>query len=312
MSSKFMTKLEQQLKEGRAEITAKQYLSRLRLLNDDLPFKNLTFLKNKEQTETRINTKSEGTRASYYTSIITTLGYYKSYDSLKKYYMKKLDEIRKSINEKVYNHEKTEKQQESMIPLSEIKEVQNKLKGEVEELNKKKVINSSDYEKYIQYLLVSLYVDIPPRRNQDYAYMVVVKKAPKELEADKNYYIMDKGVFVFNKYKTSKLYGQQVVDVPVALKNTIAMYLKRHPNMKKFGTKINPEQPLLINFDGSTVNQVNGITRRLNKAFDGKIGATALRHIFLSDTYGDQLKERLEVAKNMGHSVNQSLNYQKL
>jgi integrase len=307
-----MTKLEQQLKDGRAEITAKQYLSRLRLLNDDLPFNNLTFLKNKEQTETRINTKSEGTRASYYTSIITTLGYYKSYDSLKKYYMKKLDEIRKTLNEKVYNHEKTDKQQESMIPIAEIKAVKEKLKEEVEELNKKKVINANDYEKYIQYLLVSLYVDIPPRRNQDYAYMVIVKKAPKELDADKNYYIMDKSQFVFNKYKTHKLYGQQIITVPDVLRNAINMYLKRHPNMKKFGTKTNPEQPLLINFDGSTVNQVNGITRRLNKAFDGKIGATALRHIFLSDTFGDQLKERLEVAKNMGHSVNMSNDYIKI
>jgi hypothetical protein len=108
---------------------------------------------------------------------------------------------------------------------------------------------------------------------------------------------------VFNKYKTSSHYGKQEVDIPDALMDAINVFLKRHPNMKRIGTKLNPEARLLVKQDNTPINETNGITRLLNKAFGKKIGATALRHIYLTDKYADEVKEKKKDAEAMAHSV---------
>jgi hypothetical protein len=63
------------------------------------------------------------------------------------------------------------------------------------------------------YVLLSLYVLLPPRRNQDYQDLYVVKKWKADLSKDKNYYDSTAHKFIFNKYKTSKAHGVQTVDI---------------------------------------------------------------------------------------------------
>jgi hypothetical protein len=206
--------------------------------------------------------------------------------------------VRESIVEDRKSHEKNDKQKENIIPMNDVNTIKNKLKEEIDELNKKKTLNEKEYEKYIQYLLLSLYTDIPPRRNQDYMYMVVVKKRPAVMDETKNYLIMNEKKFVFNKYKTSRTHGEQEIDIPDVLMSILTNYFKRRSDMKKF-----IEVPLLLHYDGTECNKVNYITRMLNKAIGKKIGATALRHIYLSDKYGDQMKEKENDAKMMSHSI---------
>jgi hypothetical protein len=53
---------------------------------------------------------------------------------------------------------------------------------------------------------------------------------------------------------------------------------------------------------------VNSITRILNKIFGKKVGSSMLRHIFLSDKYGEVKGEMADDAKAMGHSVDEQQN----
>lgn len=316
MSTKFMDKLFADMKvvgkddskgldgRERADITVRQYIARLKKLNDDKPFNSLAFLKNVDGIVEQIKAKAKTTQAAYYSAVLVALSIAKSHKALLEKYKPHTVTVRESIVEDRKSHEKNDKQKENIIPMNDVNTIKNKLKEEVEALNKKKTLTEKEYEKYIQYVLLSLYTDIPPRRNQDYMYMVVVKKRPAVMDETKNYLIMNEKKFVFNKYKTSKTHGGQEIDVPDSLMNTLQAYFKHRPDMKK-----NNEVSLLLNYDGTETNKVNYITRMLNKAFGKKIGASALRHIYLSDKYGEIQKEKEKDADAMGHTVDMASEY---
>jgi integrase len=160
----------------------------------------------------------------------------------------------------------------------------------------------------LQFVILSLYTDIAPRRNQDYMFMNMIKKLPKDAPTDKNYYEVDKQQFIFNKYKTAKSYGQTILPVPEELQKTLALYIKHHPNK----TKLKEGTPLLVKYDGTQLNTTNGITRILNKIFGKNVGSSMLRHSYLTTKYADNLKEMKEDQVGMGHSASVQASYIKL
>jgi hypothetical protein len=172
-------------------------------------------------------------------------------------------------------------------------------------LSSTKLLSPSQFDKLLQFVVLSLYTDISPRRNQDYLDMYVVKKLGKDYDKNKNYYDLATNRFVFNKYKTSKKYGEQVENVPVELQNTLKLYFQHHPGAHSKSK----EFKLLVKHDGSALNTVNSITRILNKIFRKKVGASMLRHIYLSSKYGNVLKEMKEDSIGMSHSVAEPKNY---
>lgn len=97
---------------------------------------------------------------------------------------------------------------------------------------------------------------------------------------DRNYLDLDKKQLIFNSYKTSKKYGQQVIDISKnePLLEAVEMYLTVHPTFSSRNTEV----PMLLYHDGSTFNSVNSMTRLLNKIFGKKVGASMLRHSYLS------------------------------
>ena len=58
-------------------------------------------------------------------------------------------------------------------------------------------------------------VFIPPRRLIDYTEFKM-----REINPDTDNY-MNKNTFIFNKYKTAKVYGKQTIDIPVQLRNIL-------------------------------------------------------------------------------------------
>jgi hypothetical protein len=315
-STKFMDKLFVNMKvvgkdnskalEGneRKDITVKQYIARLKKLNNDKPFSSLSFLKDVEGIVEKIKARVQTTQGAYYSAIVIALSIAKSHKALLDKYKEHILPVWQDMITARNTNEKNEKQKENIVPMDDILTIKNKLKEEINDLNKKKVINEKEYEKYIQYVLVSLYTDIPPRRNQDYMYMVVVKKRPSVLRDDMNYLIVNEKKFVFNKYKTSRKHHSQEIDIPDSLMETLTSYFKRRMDMKS-----NTEVSLLLNYNGSETNKVNYITRMLNKTFGKKIGASALRHIYLSDKYADTEKEMQKDAEAMAHSVDTQKEY---
>lgn len=154
---------------------------------------------------------------------------------------------------------------------------------------KARVANPSDFKGWLEKLVLSLYTDTHPRRNQDYLAMVHGPTPAPNV----NTYDLGKRQFVFNVYKTARTYGRQTVPIPGALADTIRDYLPHKPKGPW----------LLCRPDGSRLPP-NGITRILNKIFGKAAGATVLRMVYINaQPYSAMGPKIREDAWRMGHSV---------
>lgn len=301
-ASDFMLTLSKNLQEERkiVESTATQYLQTLYKLNGSKPFNNLAWTKKYDTVQAVIDTYAESTRGNQYMVLSSALSLFQdksTYKAAYQHWKDKMMEARKERNAKPTN-EKTEKQEENWMTWEEVSKKKSELKEECLPFLSNKHISVSQFDKLQQYLILCLYTDIQPRRNQDYLEMYVVKKLGKEYPTDKNYYDMATHRFIFNKYKTAKKWKEQIENVPETLQETIKQYLVHHP-LAKGKTK---EFKLLVKPDGTALNTVNSITRILNKIFGKKVGASMLRHSYLSSKYGPMMKELEQDTKVMANS----------
>jgi hypothetical protein len=239
-----------------SENSKKLYISNLVRLNGGKVPKTIAFLKKTDVVGEKLMTYKPNTRRTY---IIPILKLFKD-NKVKKYYnfyYKMLMDISNPDNT-----EKTEKEVTNWIEPEMIANVEKKLD-----------------DKSVEYLIFSLYTKTAPRRSLDYANMVVGKPTD---DNTKNYYY--RGKFYFNRFKTAKTYGQQIVDVPAELDKIIQHHAKEG-------------EPLL-----PSMNSVK-MTRMLNKIFGKKISVNMLRKYYVTTKYGDTMKELKDDASDMGTSV---------
>jgi len=329
MSNEFMLNLQKQLlnktygtpPRNLSESTANAYIKALIILNDKKPFKNLTFLKKREDIMKRIAEYAPSTQKTVVATIVSILSLVKASPTYKKVYdgyVTILDGLTKKANE-VDTSAKTETQEENWIEWKDVEAKLKELQSSVDEVSGVKNLNESQYSNLLKYVVLSLYSYVQPRRNQDYMDMYVVRAVkatkPADLPKDKNYVIVRSGVpveFVFNKYKTSKKYGQQILPIPNTdekpLGKILTQYIKFNPKGKHEG-KLAKEFPFLVSYDGSMLTPPNAITRLLNKIFGKKIGSSMLRHIYLSSKYN--IGEMSNDAEAMGHSLDEQRQYMK-
>jgi len=299
-------------KKAIAESSANLYIKNLWTLNGKQPFNNLAFLKNSDTIDGLLAGYSDNTKKTYLSSIVSVLSLFKDKATYKKIYehyfkgmMAKAEDMKKGESDT-----KTDKQKENWLEWADVEKIRQDKKAEVDAFSQNKLITPKQYADLLCYTLLSLYTLTPPRRNADYSDMFVVGKWNKDMDTNKNYLDMATKRFIFNKYKTQKKYGQQVVDLSENEKmwTAIADYLKHTPLHKGKITK-STEFRFLCYEDGSPLTSVNAITRILNKCLGKKIGTSMLRHIFLSDKY--DIKDMNDTAEAMGHSVNEALKYAK-
>lgn len=322
----FMDKLLDDMAEwGYSNKTIKIYFRNLSNLSEHIQenpnFENLNFLKKKDKVIEYLETKTESTKKNYLGMLasITKNSDKKPINKLNEFYGQSYTTVLKSYNEN--QNKKTKKQETEWLNWSEIENIRKELYDKSDELFEKKNgknYTNKDYTLLLHNLLASLYIDIPPRRN-DYLYMYVVPSiGDKDADLneyndkDKNYLILEdkKPIYlIFNRYKTSKTYGQQLIEVDNDyLNDSIVFFLSAHPSFKNVKQrKKNFNFKLLVNSDGQGFDNNNSITRELYKIFNKKIGATMLRHIYLTDKY--DIKEMKDDANAMAHSVNQQKNY---
>jgi len=276
------------IKGGVATSSARQYLRNLVSLNAGKPFTNLNFLKKKTQVDAVISTYAPNTQKGLVTTIVRSTKGRKGFERIHSYYYQKMMDM----NHKPIDAGKTDKQKENWIEWNDVLQKRDALKSGL-----------NDWDIMLKYLVLSLYTEIPPRRNKDYMDMVVVSKYKPDLPTNKNYVCVDDGKFVFNQYKTSKKYGQQVEDIPVKLRKIIKQYLTNYPGELKEGSA------LLVDRHGSVLTAVNTITRILNSVFGKRVGASMLRHIYLTNKYGKELKSMEQDSAAMAHSMVQQREY---
>ena len=212
-------------------------------------------------------------------------------------------EYQKAMNKKIVEHKsdeqnqtKNDKQKESMIPKEEVQLALNKLKIQADHIYKTKDTSAKAMNTLTNYILLCLASGIymEPRRSLDWTEMKIKNK-----DDALNFYDSKTGTFIFNKYKTAKVYNQQTEKVPIELKKILDKWCKYNSN-----------DFILFNTKGGKLTSPN-IATRLNEIFGKKISTSALRHIYISDKFKNMpsLKELQETASALGHSVPQMLEY---
>lgn len=301
-----MNELKQCLINNRkiADSTAQYYVRTLYNLNGKKLYNNLNWAKNKDTVQEVIDSYAKNTQYSCYavlTSALSTCNTKSTYKAIYNYWRSKMNSAREERKQQPNDHEKTDTQAKNWLTMEEINKKRDDLKNKIDKFMKNKTITENEFEQLQQYLIICLYTMQPPRRNE-YLYMEVIPKPELRLPTDRNYYIVSSHQFIFNKFKTQKTMGQQIIPVSDELANVFNAYLKYHPlrNENKF--------PLLVKYDGTPITQLNFITRSLHKVLKVKIGSSMLRHIYLSEKQGPALQSMMKDAEAMAHSVNTAQN----
>jgi len=302
-----MIELSTQMIESRklSESSANLYIKSLFVMNGKEMFKNLAFLRKKEEINSRIEPYAESTQKSCYTAAVTALSTVKdkkAYRPIYAYYYSKMMAGSAKAKAEDGLNEKTKKQTDVWMSWDQVKEKQNELKAEVEKFSDYKAITRAQYSHLFNYALLSLYVEIPPRRNADFLLMVVVPTHKDDMPKDRNYYDVGAHKMIFNVFKTAKHTGAQTLDVPTPLQIVLKAYLKYHPLSKTAGKKTY-EFPLLVNADGEQLKAQNTITRLLGSIFGKRVGSSMLRHFYVSSKYGNVLTEMKADSEGMAHGL---------
>lgn len=215
----------------------------------------------------------------------------------KKYREQMLNDI-KDYNQEISKQEKTETQSENWVTQSEVRTLFDDLKRNANIIYKKGHITNNDLQVIQNFIILALFTLIEPRRSKDYVDFKI-KNINKETD---NY--LDKNKLVFNSYKTAKTYGQQVINSPKELTTILNKWIK-----------VNPTDYLLFDVNMNPLTSVK-LNQRFNRIFDGKkVSINNIRHSYLTEKYGDEmkkLKEMKETMNNMGTSMSQAETYVKL
>lgn len=211
-------------------------------------------------------------------------------------------------NNKLNEHNKTESQQKNWIEWNDVLTIYNEF---AKQINSLKVWNDTNlskitYNKIQQFVLLSMYVLIVPRRVADMEYLKFEKTD------NENYIDFKHNQLIFNKYKTSKVYQEQKVDLPKQLKTILTKWYK----LKK-ANGISTEY-VFTRYDGSKFTQPD-ISNMLMRFFTGnkhskgkRISVNILRHSYITHNLLPHLKQMKETAEEMGHSLNQQMLYAKV
>lgn len=197
-------------------------------------------------------------------------------------YQDKMKEDIDVVNKHYSTRKMDAKREEKKIPFEQVKEINAKLLREHQS-------SPYDREKLQNYVISMLCSGehISPRRLLDWISMKT-KNYDKKTE---NYILGNK--FYFNKYKTSRLYGLQTIDIPPNVKAMINKLKKLNPPTSDY---------LLNNRKGEPLTS-SGLNKLLTSIYGFSVDM--LRSIFLTDeVYDNDLLKKLEkTAMEMGHSV---------
>ena len=194
-----------------------------------------------------------------------------------------LEDVR-DYNKEISKQKKSDSQEDNWISKDMINNLIKEQKQNATFLYKKSQLAPADLQQIQGYIILSLLggSHIPPRRSKDFTDFKI-----RNIDKDKDNYI-EKGKMVFNSYKTAKTYGRQEVDIPTALKTILNKWIK-----------VNPTDYLLFDTNYKPLSSVK-LNQRLNKLFYGKkISVNMLRHIFLTDEFGDTIAQKKKVADTM-------------
>lgn len=292
------------LKPDISASSKKLYTHNLTKLNGGKPIVNLNFLSKKDVLE-RLNALTPNTRRTYLIAIVSCLTNRpeKKYKTLYTKFYEPLMALNKELKD---NTLKTDKVKDNWVEQSAVQEKRTDLASVIDEVVNLKKVTEEQYNRLLNAVILSLYTLQPPRRNKDYTEMMICMG--QHTDETKNYLDIRNWKWIFNNYKTQKKYKQVVADVPADLKAILEVYLKFHPEAKMLKKKTFDPVPFLVHYDGKAINSSTEMTRILNKIFGKKVGVSMLRASYLTDKYGEKMKDLEDTTNAMGTSVDVAMN----
>jgi len=278
------------------------YFANLQRLNGgkDIDINNLDFLEDLDRVSNFLNDKyAKTTIRSYYIAICSLLSELPKYKYLYDKYYPILISQNKSLEK---NNTKSKKQTENWITQEEV----NLKRLEYEMAAHSILENGSPFKQkewnvILDWVIISLYTLIPPRRSTDFCEMNIVSALRHTPQSDLNYYVVKDKKFIFTNYKTAGTYATQIQDVPKELSIILDIYM----DARDLGSPPNDELgiPLFVNYKGEAIRENYNITKHLNSIFDGKkISVDMLRNIYLTTNFKENLTNLKETATQMGTS----------
>jgi hypothetical protein len=312
--SKFEIELKKNLIEKKkvAESTANLYLKNLQKLNGSNEIKNLDFLNDRKAILEFTADYAENTQRNFLIAVNSVLNMYPKYKKIYKTYFEDLKNINKKLKENESKNEKSESQIKNWVDWSDVLKIHEDLKKDISTFVKNKKLTQTEYLKLLKYMVLSLYVLQPPRRNKDYISLI---NKNGTLNKTDNFLNLNLDEFELNNFKTKKTEGNLNISIPEDLMTVIMQYLNHHPliepkDLKNKKGVIN-QVPFLVFQNGDPINKQNGITYILNNIFGKSTGSSILRHSYLTHKYGDVAKEQEKDAALMSHSLAQAKDYVK-
>lgn len=223
--------------------------------------------------------------------------------------VKMLDRLREvmyedttNYNKKEIQQEMSERQKENFVEWIDVIKKQKEIERIAKPLFKIVKLQKRNWNILIDYVLISCYTLIAPRRSKDYSAFKI-----RDYDANSDNYMLStqngkktESFFVFNQYKNSSRLGRQEIPIPSKLARII----------KKW-TKVNKTPYLIPTYSGMPVSQVK-INQIISRIFpDKSVGTSLLRHSYLTHNYKDvDLSKLKEDTTNMGNSqIERSLKY---
>lgn len=296
--------LKNTLKKNRpdlSESSIKTYLSNYNNISKAILTSLVTqydFVKYKDDILKYLDTLSLTQRKSKIAGIISLL----SDKAEDKDYKDVIEEMRTVMNDaareydekEVSQNSMTERQKQNYLSWPEIMAIYEKLKAHALPLLKIPVdkITNDVFEILQNYVLLSVYCLIPPRRVKDFA-LFKIRNIDTSEESKDNYMIIEKKkpYFVFNSYKNAGKLGAQKVPITTELKKIIDSWVK-----------INPTDWLIVS-NKRTKIQLNRINTMLNNIFKRNLAPTLMRHAYLTHHFGNvNLADLEKTADQMGNS----------
>ena len=297
------------IKKARPNIkdnSIKMYVSNLEKLKKMFETDNYDFLKDDKKVLDKLSNLSDNTIRNYLNAILIYLMAINSEGDLDDE-VKKYTELRDELNKKYEDNQASgnisEKQKANFVDIKEIYKMIEDMGKEIKDkkIKKKEDLTGKDKTLLMVYIIFNIYVRLPMRN--DIAGMEAISKRQynkisEDEKKEKNYLVVEKNKMqmILNKYKTSKKYEENKIDIPKDLEKLLRLYIRINGMGVLFTTSTG--NPLSRN----ALSQL--LIKTTKKYMDGKsISTTMLRKIYLSSKYADVKGEMEKDAKIMGHSV---------
>jgi hypothetical protein len=260
-----------------APSTKKHYLFYLSKINGGkLPTNAKTFF-DIEKIKENIKDYSKASKLLIINAIMTILSKYKSLPYIR------MHKVYKFYRETIILNNENDDDGEKNVPINELNQAEPKntipsLKNITNPLNR---------------FLLALYTLQTPRRSKDYYKMKIINKEEEGEDKSFNYLVEDAKIFIFNNYKTSKIYHTQKIKMSEELWNEYQAFKPLRNYENNF---------LLQKENGKPVDNNQFISYHLNMILGKGKSVNYLRHYYVKQNLTEEHNKIEQVAKDMGHS----------